>query len=90
MAFVKEDLALVSYSGNGFHIWHYTSNDASTVIDGSGYFNDASNEMNVGDVIFANTDVDGTPAYGVFVVNSNSSGVVDVANMVSFSGTDAD
>jgi hypothetical protein len=90
MAFVKADLTLVNYSGNGFHIWHYTSNDASTVIDGSGYFNSAANEMNVGDVIFANTDVDGTPAYGIFVVNANSGTVVDTANMVSFSATDSD
>jgi len=90
MAFVKADLTLVNYSGNGFHIWHYKSNDASTVIDGSGYFNNASSEMNVGDMIFAHTDADGTPAYGIFAVNSNTGGVVDVANMVSFSGTDSD
>lgn len=90
MAFVKADLSLVSYSGNGFHIWHYKSNDASTVIDGAGYFNDMANEMNVGDVIFANTDVDGTPVYGMFAVNANDGSTVDVANVVSLSGSDSD
>lgn len=90
MAFSKDGLSLVNYSGNGFHIWHYTTTDAATVVDGAGYFNDTSNEMNVGDVIFANVDTDGTPAFGIFVVNANSGGTVDTANMVSFSGTDTD
>jgi len=90
MAFTKSNLSLVSYSGNGFHIWHYTSTDAATTIDGAGYFNNASSEMNVGDVIFANTDTGGTPVYGIFVVNANSGGTVDVANIVSLSGTDSD
>jgi len=90
MAFNKDNLSLVNYSGNGFHIWHYTSTDASTVIDGAGYFNEASSEMNVGDVIFANIATGGTPVYGIFVVNANSGGTVDVANMVSLSATDSD
>ena len=89
MAFVKENLSLVSYSGNGFHIWHYTSTDASTVIDAAGYFNAMASEMNVGDVIFANTDTDGTPVYGQFVVNANDGSTVDVANIVSLSGSDS-
>jgi len=32
----------------------------------------------------------GTPVYGIFVVNANSGGTVDVANMVSLSATDSD
>ena len=87
---VKADFSLVNYSGNGFHIWHYKSNDASTVIDGSGYFNAVSSEVNVGDMIFAHTDADGTPVHGIFAVTSNTGGVVDVANLVSFSGTNTD
>ena len=90
MAFVQSDLSLVAYSGNGFHIWHYTTTDAKAAIDSSGYFNDMSNEMNVGDVIHANTSTGGTPEYGIFCVNANSGGVVDVADMVSLSGTDTD
>ena len=90
MAFIKDDISLVSYSGNGFHIWHYKSNDLATAIDASGYFNDMAKEMNVGDVIFANTDLDGTPVYGMFVVNANDGSSVDVANIVSLSGTDSD
>ena len=90
MAFVAADFSLVNYSGNGFHIWHYKSNDVATVIDGAGYFNNVSNEVNVGDVIFAHADADGTPAFGIFVVNSNSSGVVDVANITNLAGSDSD
>ncbi|MEK9751515.1 MAG: hypothetical protein VW236_08195 [Flavobacteriaceae bacterium] len=90
MAFNKDNLSLVNYSGNGFHIWHYTSTDAKAVIDTGGYFNTAANEMNIGDVIFANTSTGGTPEYGIFVVNANNGSVVDVADMVSLSGTDTD
>lgn len=90
MAFDKNNLSLVNYSGNGFHIWHYTSTDAKATIDTAGYFNNASSEMNVGDVIFANTNTGATPEYGMFVVNANSSGTVDVADLVSLSGTDTD
>lgn len=90
MAFNKDNLSLVNYSGNGFHIWHYTSTDAADAIDTSGYFNLASSEMNIGDVIFANTATGGTAVYGIFVVRANSGGTVDVANMVSFSGSNTD
>ena len=56
MALVTANLTLVNYSGNGFHIWHYvTADDTNNQIDAAGYFNGASNEMNVGDVIFAKT-----------------------------------
>ena len=88
MAFVKTNLSLVSYSGNGFHIWHYTTTDAKATIDSANYFNDASSEMNVGDIIFANTSTGGTPEYGMFCVNANSGGAVDTADLVSLSGTD--
>ncbi|BAQ87163.1 hypothetical protein [uncultured Mediterranean phage uvMED] len=90
MAFVKTNLSLVSYSGNGFHIWHYTTTDAKATIDSANYFNDASSEMNVGDIIFANTSTGGTPEYGMFCVNANSGGAVDTADLVSLSGTDTD
>ena len=90
MAFVQANLSLVAYSGNGFHIWHYTSTDAKAAIDSAGYFNAMANEMNIGDVIHANTSTGGTPEYGIFCVNDNSGTVVDVADMVSLSGTDSD
>lgn len=90
MAFVKANLSLVSYSGNGFHMWHYTTTDAKAVVDSANYFNDATNEMNIGDIIFANTSTGGTPEYGIFCVNANSGGAVDTADLVSLSGSDTD
>ena len=90
MAFVKANLSLVSYSGNGFHMWHYTTTDAKATVDSANYFNDATNEMNIGDIIFANTSTGGTPEYGIFCVNANSGGAVDTADLVSLSGTDTD
>jgi hypothetical protein len=80
MAFVAADLTLVNYSGNGFHIWHYVSTgDANNAIDAAGYFNGASNEMNVGDVIFVNS----SNGFGIVNVLSNSGGVVDTGDVVT-------
>ena len=39
-------------TGGGHNLWFYTSTDALTVVRVSGYFNDASDMMNVGDVVF--------------------------------------
>jgi len=80
MALVTANLTLVNYSGNGFHIWHYvTADDTNNEIDAAVYFNGASNEMNVGDVIFAKT----SNGFGMVTVLSNSGGVVDTGDVVS-------
>mgnify|MGYP003624828990 FL=1 len=90
MAFTSSTFSLVSYSGNGFHIWHYKSDDAATVIDGAGYFNTYAKEINAGDVIFATTAASGTPVYGQFVVSSNDGTTVDVKDMTTLSAADSD
>lgn len=90
MAFTASTFSLVSYSGNGFHIWHYKSDDASTDIDAAGYFNTFVNEINAGDVIFATTAASGTPVYGLFVVSSNDGTNVDVNNITAWTATDSD
>jgi hypothetical protein len=80
MAFAKADLSLVSYSGNGFHIWHYKSTgDALNTIDAAGYFNDMVSEVNVGDVIFINA----SNGFGIATVNANDGSAIDVADIVS-------
>jgi hypothetical protein len=80
MAFAKADLSLVSYSGNGFHIWHYKSTgDALNTIDAAGYFNEMVSEVNVGDVIFINA----SNGFGIATVNANSGSAIDVADIVS-------
>lgn len=80
MALIKSNLSLVNYSGNGFHIWHYKSTtDNLNVIDAASYFDNASSEMNVGDVIFVNA----ANGFGIATVVSNAAGVVDTGDIVS-------
>jgi hypothetical protein len=89
--FDPKNLSVLAYS-NGFTLWHYKTIDPATDIDTEGYFNDVSNVVNVGDLIIANTDTDGTTGAntGFFVVLSNTNSVVDVANIVTAQGTDSD
>lgn len=89
MAFKSKDLSVLAYA-NGFTLWHYTTVDAAADVDTAGYFNDASDMLRVGDMLFANVDTDGTPAGGIFYVNANASGTVDVADMTQIGGTDTD
>ena len=80
MAFAQADLSLVSYSGNGFHIWHYKSTgDALNTIDTADYFNAMVNEMNVGDVIF----IYASNGFGMCTVLSNDGSAIDTGDIVS-------
>jgi len=89
MAFTSKDLSVIGYA-NGFTLWHYTSVDTAAVVDSSGYYDAAAGMLRVGDFIFANVDTDGTPAHGIFVVLSNSGGIVDVSDITALGGTDTD
>jgi len=75
-------------TGGGHNLWFYTSTDALSVVRASGYFNDASTMMNVGDVVFV-YDSD-APTMGISVVLSNASGVVDIADGTALTVTDTD
>ena len=89
MAFQSKDLSVLAYA-NGFTLWHYTSVDTAATIDTAGYFNAATDMVRVGDMVVANTDTDGTPASGIYLVNANASGVVDVADMTAVGAADTD
>jgi hypothetical protein len=82
MAYQSNDLAVLACA-NGFTLWHYTTADAASAVDTSGYFNAASTMLRVGDIIVANMDTCGTMKGGVFIVTCNSRGEVDVVNMIS-------
>ena len=73
-------------TGGGHNLWFYTSTDALSAVRVSGYFNDASDMMNVGDVVFV-YDSD-APTMGISVVLSNASGVVDIADGTALTMTD--
>ena len=89
MAYVSKNLSVLAYS-NGFTLWHYTTPDVATTVDTSGYFNSAADMVRVGDMILANTDTGNSYATGIFVVASNSNGVVDVANMTQLNSSNTD
>lgn len=89
MAYTSKDLSVLAYA-NGFTLWHYTTNDIATDVDTAGYFNDAADMLRVGDIIVANVDTAGAPAGGMFFVNANAAGVVDVADMTQIGTVDFD
>lgn len=89
MAYDSNNLSALTYA-NGFTLWHYKTDDTAAVVDTAGYFNVAAGMLRVGDFIFGNFDLDGTPSHGLMVVLSNAGGVVDVSDAVVFGGGNTD
>ncbi len=89
MAYSSHNLSVLAYA-NGFTLWHYTSADDGAVVDTSGYFNSAADMLRVGDMILANVSTGGTPAAGIYLVNANQAGAVDVANLTVVGAADTD
>ncbi|MCH9730688.1 MAG: hypothetical protein K0U84_13615 [Actinomycetia bacterium] len=104
MAFVLENLNPVGGQSNridtlsegalgtgGPAVWTYITEDAHASVDGSGYFNDASSLLAVGDLIDVVVLLSGSvTTYGRHLVNSNASGVVDTTNVTVGTVTDSD
>lgn len=89
MAYASKDLSVLAYA-NGFTLWHYTTIDLATDVDTAGYFNAAADMLRVGDIVVANVDTDGVAGGGMFLVNANAAGVVDVADMTQIGATNTD
>lgn len=79
-----------SRKGNAPAMWSYTSTDAHTAIDAAGYFNNVSDEVQVGDIVYVWASTGGTATASWHVVVSNASGVVDVADAVTIAVSDSD
>jgi hypothetical protein len=77
-----------SKAGNAPQIWTYTSADAIATVNTSGYFNDASSLLKVGDIIYVYDSA--TPTMSIVFVLSNASGVVDVSDGLTVTATDTD
>lgn len=93
MAFNKDGLQLVASSkaGKAPQFFTYKTNDAATVVDGSGYFNAVASVMRVGDLVYVHAEANATaPTYGFHVVVSNANGVVDVTNATSVGTVNSD
>lgn len=82
MAFVRKNLSVLNYS-NGFTLWHYRTEDDAAVVDGVGYFNDASSMFRIGDFLLVNTGYSTVPHHGIMVVVGNNDGLVDISNVTS-------
>ncbi len=83
MAFVLADFTPLggqSKAGNTPALYVYTTTEASTAVDTSGYFNDLSDTLKVGDMIIVHGATGGTRTVTMHIVVSNASGVVDVSN----------
>ena len=93
MAYTKDNLQPIggqSKAGNAPQMWSYTapSADAIAAINTSGYFNDASDVLKVGDLIHVWDS--SVPTSTLVTVLSNASGVVDVSDGTALSVADAD
>ena len=93
MAYTKDNLQPIggqSKAGNAPQMWSYTapSADAIAAINTSGYFNDASSLLKVGDLIHVWDS--SVPTSTLVTVLSNASGVVDVSDGTALSVADAD
>lgn len=89
MAFSRDGLSKVGASaGNAPSLWTYTSADAIATVNTAGYFNDASAELKVRDVIFVVDSA--TPTTHLVSVLTNAAGVVDVSDGLQITETDTD
>lgn len=83
MAFARTGFGALggqSLAGSLPALYVFTTTDAHTDVDGSGYFNDLSDTLNVGDMIMVHGSTGGTRTITMHIVVSNASGVVDVSN----------
>jgi hypothetical protein len=87
MAYDPNNLSALAYA-NGFTLWHYKTADAAVIVDTTGYFNNATEMLRVGDFIMANTG--GTTQNGILIVTTNNGTNVDTANLIDFSSLNTD
>ena len=91
MAYAQSGLQPIggqSKAGNAPQMWSYKSADAIADVNTEGYFDDASDVLKVGDLIYVFDS--NTPTANLVVVLSNASGVVDVSNGQSITVADSD
>ncbi len=67
-------------AGTTPQLFVYTTTDAHTAVDFTGYFNDLSDTLRVGDMIIVHGATGGTRTVTMHIVLSNASGVVDVGD----------
>jgi hypothetical protein len=87
MAYASAGLHRIG-GGSGVNLWIYQTTDAIATVNSAAYFNDASNMLNIRDLIIVqDTNV---PTTNFVTVLSNASGVVDVSDGTVVVETDTD
>jgi hypothetical protein len=87
MAYASAGLHRIG-GGSGVNLWIYQTVDAIATVNSAAYFNDASNMLNIRDLIIVqDTNV---PTTNFVTVLSNASGVVDVSDGTVVVETDGD
>jgi hypothetical protein len=87
MAYASAGLHRIG-GGSGVNLWIYQTVDAIATVNSAAYFNDASNMLNIRDLIIVqDTNV---PTTNFVTVLSNASGVVDVSDGTVVVETDSD
>lgn len=89
MAYSSRNLSVLAYA-NGFTLWHYGTTDTAADVDTAGYFNPAADMLRVGDMIISNVDTAATAQAGIFVVRSNSGGIVNVSDLTALGASNTD
>lgn len=70
--------------GSSKSIYHYATNDADTVVETDGYFDNIDGDpLILGDLIMASLDVDGTPEVKVYIVAVGGSDVTITAMLIA-------
>lgn len=70
-------------------IFTYTTADTIGAVTAAGYFNNATRQLEVGDMIFANINTGSARALYALLVNANDGTTVDVADGVILGLTDS-
>jgi hypothetical protein len=90
MAFSLADFQQVGPGSAAPRLWTYTTTDSIADVNTAGYFNDQSDSLTVGDLIYCNTSTGGTLVCTLTQVLTNAAGVVDVADGTTLAATDGD
>ena len=69
-----------AFAGTLPALYVYTTTDAHTVVDGSGYFNDLADTLVVGDMIIVHGATGGTRTITMHAVVSNDGTTVDISD----------
>ena len=63
--------------------WIYKTVDAITVVEVSGYFDEAFVRMRIGDLIYLYTDIGGTAIFSMYAVSTRTAGVIALTELTS-------